>query len=362
MKKITKTKILGVLLVVTLVATLFIGAGAASLSNATSSLDTSSDIVVPGQTVTGTISFNINVKNLSVGDNISVSSAFDTPWEATITVKGDESTYTDTVTYKRPLLDCINIMNVGSEAKVTVTSTGTIPNSARGTTIVPLTVAVTSNSSSSGTVQTDSVEVYNTGALASDIVKVTQQISTLAQRIAKYNTPEVVNLGIFFTIPERYVSDAENCLSQAQVAGVTDYTASRYILEAKNKIAIAEKSINELTLQVANEKLNQVKTLINDLKGLNLDVDNISTKYAVYEGTLSGYNTSTDVAKIDELIANIDELYNEATEKLNPSSVAPEFPEWLPWVIIAGIGAIVIAIVIILIVRRHKKNSWDELG
>jgi len=359
MKKIVK--VLALLLVVALVATVFVGAGAADLKNAKSNLSISGTLV-PEDLVTATVSFTTNVKDLSVGDTLSVSTPFDS-WEAVVDVKGDSQSYTEKLTSKRSTMDCVNFLSAGNTATVTVTCTGYIPNNTSGD-IVPLAVTLksTASPSESGTATTETVNVYNMRNLEKDKAAVSEGVSKLTQRLLMYNIPEVTALGINFGLTEKYLSDAENYMSQAQTTTVNDNKAAHYIIEANNKIALAEEAINETTLQIARAKLDQVNSLIGDLKGLNYDVDNLSTKYTVYEGTLAGYNKTTDSAKVDELIANIDELYKEATEKMNPSSVAPEFPEWLPWVIIAGIGAIVLAIVIILVVRRHKKNSWDELG
>jgi len=368
MKKISK--VLAILLVAALVTTVFIGAGAAALTDTKIKMEANGDTVngmlVPGETVKATVSFTTNIKNLAVGDTLLIETGFETPWQADVTIEGDTLTFTDTITSKRPTMDCINFMNVGSNATITVVCSGTIPSSAKGNPIIPLTVTMNAaNSSASGSVSTQTVDVYNTTNLEKDKSTVSQAIATLNQRIAKFNTPDVVALGISFSYPERYLSNAENCLVQAQRSGVSDYTASTYIIEAKKQVENAEKAINELTLQVAQAKLNQVESLMNDLKGLNIDVDNISTKYTVYKSTLTGFNSSTESSKVDELITNIQALYDEAYNKLNPSasgSSSAELPSWLPWVIIGGIAAIVIAIVIILVVRRHKKNSWDELG
>jgi len=314
-------KICVIIAVLSLVSLLFAGAGAAALTDTETKLvfsngEAINGTIVPGSTVSATVSFTINVNDLSVGDILRVDTPFETPWQADVTVKGKTLTFTDVITNKRPTLDCINFLNVGPNATVTVRCSGTIPESAGGSTIAPLSVTLKSkNSSAGGTAQTDSVDVYNTAEIASDIVKGLQQVSTLSQRINKYNTPDVVALGISFAIPEKYLSDAGNYLSQAQRSDVSEYIAANSIIEANKKIQSAENSINEIILQIATQKLNLVKSLINDLKGLNVDVDNISTKYTVYKSTLERIDLSTDPSKVDELITDINDLYNDAYNK-----------------------------------------------
>jgi len=356
-------KILGIFLVVALIATIFIGAGAA-VTSTSSSLSTSENTVYAGQSVTATVTFKVDASKLAAGDVIKVETNFATPWKAYITVEGGDVKISDEVDNDRPTYDCIHFTNAADVVTVKVTCEGSIPSNKEGQTITPLKVSVvpsaSGSTSESGSVSTKSVYVYDSSSISTDIITANSVLSALNSRIALYSTTlDLESLGVSLSVPQNYIESASSYLTRAQESGISEYSASQFVVKAQNELSKAESSLNELALEIVRKQLAKTDELITNLKGMNRNVENISTQYMVLENKYNGYSKTTDSAKIDELIQDVQTLYEKAYNDVyyNPMD---DFMKILPYIII-GVVAVIVGIIVFLIIRR-RRNSWDELG
>lgn len=360
MKNFSKAVGIGLAVALVLLA-VFAGAGAATFKQTDSSLS-SDGTVIPGQSITSSVTFELNLANVIVADVIKVETDLESPWEATLIASTANSSNEMTFTNKYPSGSCLNLMNLGEKATITVTMTSTVPSSKRGLEITPLKVIVNaSNSNESGTAKTDTVKVYNSGNLSGDIAAMEQNVSTLTNRIAIYK-----GYGLTTTVPESYLGEIKTCLTYATKAGSSDTTKASAIIKAGEHYTTAVNALNDVGLKGVKYYLDESAKMINSLKGMNRDVLNIQSLYESYNTSYTTYsnlsNADRDQTKIDELLQKSYELTGTATQELyNAEHPMAGFLKVLPYIIIGVVGAGVIAIVVFLIIRR-RRNSWDELG
>ena len=360
-------KILTILLAVFLLTAVCCGAASAFTVTKEASINPSGSLV-PGQSVTGTM--EIKLSKGSVNDASSVS--FNTPlvgdvWNVDI-IKGGVVVLPKTLSSSSNRDFSISItgfdLNYDSDVTLRINMSGKVPSTVSNTKISVIQIKsyeVSTNSNYESTPQF----VYNTGNLNGELSVLGNDISSIDTRIAAY-----LDLERDVGKAQTYNEQARAKYSSAQSAGTADaINAFKYIEEGE---ALVKKAQMELALCALSMSLSYTGAVDNTIttlysKGWNNEAMLLDTKNTGLKNTYSQlfatYNAGNapDAAALDKLAADSLALWEEGNTYLeSANNPLGGLLKYLPFILI-GVGVVVVGVVVFLLVRR-RKNSWDELG
>ncbi|HJJ31769.1 MAG TPA: hypothetical protein O0X97_05945 [Methanocorpusculum sp.] len=356
-------KIITVLLAVFLLTAVF--CGAASAFTVQSEAVVPSGSLVAGERVAATVELKFPQGSVDTGSKVS----FDTPlvgdtWVVDIIKAG---TIVNTKHPASPYL-YISGFDLEYEADIIlrVAVTGTVSSDSASKEISVLQVTA-SGMHDAGMQSYSSPKqfVYNTGNLQGELAVLANAITTLDTRIANYIAYER-DVGK----AQSYTEQARSCYTAAQNAGTADAVTAFGNVEAGN--GYVKKAQMELALTALSMALSYT-TAVDDTittlysKGWNseakiLDGKNVGLKNT-YSQLLSTYNAGNvpDAGALDQLAADSLALWEEGNKYLeSANNPLGGLLSILPFILI-GVGVVVVGVVVFLLIRR-RKNSWDELG
>ena len=207
--------------------------------------------------------------------------------------------------------------------------------------------------------------VYNTGNLNGELAVLGNAITTIDTRIAAYNALER-DTGK----AQSYNEQARSKYTAAQNAGTANaVTAFKNIESGNDLVKQAEMELALCALSMSLSYTSAVDDTVTTLysKGWNteaklLDTKNVGLKNT-YSQLLGTYNAGNvpNAAALDQLAADSLAVWEEGNGYLeSANNPLGGILKILPFILI-GVGVVVVGVVVFLLVRR-RKNSWDELG
>lgn len=320
--------------------------------------------LVPGEKVTATMEIKLPKGAATITSKLSVrSDLVGDSWDVDV-IKGGTIAIT-----KHPTSGSVNGFDFYSETAeviLRISVDGTVSSSSAGKEISVLYVD-TLGMTDAGIQSYSSPKqfVYNTGNLNGELAVLGNAITTIDTRIAAYNALER-DTGK----AQSYNEQARSKYTAAQNAGTADAVTAFKNIEAGNKLVKqAEMELALCALSMSLSYTSAVDDTVTTLysKGWNteaklLDTKNVGLKNT-YSQLLGTYNAGNvpNAAALDQLAADSLAVWEEGNGYLesanNPLGGVLKI---LPFILI-GVGVVVVGVVVFLLIRR-RKNSWDELG
>ncbi|HJJ46349.1 MAG TPA: hypothetical protein O0Y17_04655, partial [Methanocorpusculum sp.] len=255
-------------------------------------------------------------------------------------------------------------MNYDADVTLRISVSGKVSSASSNSDIVVIRVR-SSEVSTNGVYDSPKQFVYNTGNLNGELAVLGNAITTIDTRIAAYNALER-DTGK----AQSYNEQARSKYTAAQNAGTANAVTAFGNIEAGNKLVKqAEMELALCALSMSLSYTSAVDDTVTTLysKGWNteaklLDTKNVGLKNT-YSQLLGTYNAGNvpNAAALDQLAADSLAVWEEGNGYLesanNPLGGVLKI---LPFILI-GVGVVVVGVVVFLLVRR-RKNSWDELG
>lgn len=368
MKNFSKAVGIGLAIALVLLA-VFAGAGAAAL-NTSFELSPDSELMIPGSNVSVKSSTTVNPANYSFGDGFGINS--DLIWtnasytisrNGEVLVTGDLSP--STKNYDHKFIDGIVIGTLSQESgnvTIKIEFAGEVPTNKSGS-IEPMTVtskigSTTETITASGKLGKD-FSVYKMADLNADLAKFDSDLQSLYNRIAVYKGYAPTGVG---TPETKYAKAQEYSLTLASNIS-TENKSNILINYAIPTIESANNDLNNIGLQIADTYLKATSEIITSLKEMKrTDVaEKLEKEYLSLKSTYNNCKSAPSSETIDTLVRSTFYLDQDAVNAYEGKTLPEGLLSVLPYIIIGVVGAGVIAIVVFLIIRR-RRNSWDELG
>ena len=355
-------KIIGILAVL-LLCTAFVGAGSA-FTYTNDAVVTPSGSLIPGQTVSATMTIGVTGGSLDASDRITLSTPLTSAKWTTVIYKGGravnaEGLHSSTI-YGFEL-------DYGDKTDLTlqITLTGVVPSAQKGKQISVMSISATSKETNGYTSYSSKKQmVYNPNNLASDISASKKAADTLEARATTYS-----GYGIDTTTVISTIAQARTKITAAETVGSSSVVTAYANIEAADSLLTkAERDLDLSGLKAVNTNIGKIKSITSTLYSKNWDSEAqyLETKTMnmenIYTSLAATYNSGgvPDAAKTDALVADSFKTLDKANEYLEDSKV-PVILKILPF-ILGGVAVVAAVVGIVFLIRRRRANSWDELG